>query len=67
MPQNSNRQFIDFEKPLKELIEEILDLEQKTAKGKVDYSEVIAKLNEQVLEKRKDLTKNLSSWQRVQL
>jgi acetyl-CoA carboxylase carboxyl transferase subunit alpha len=28
---------------------------------------VIAKLNEQVLEKRKDLTKNLSSWQRVQL
>ena len=67
MPQNSNRQFIDFEKPLKELIEEILDLEQKSVKGKVDYSEVIAKLNEQVLEKRKDLTKNLSSWQRVQL
>lgn len=67
MPQNSNRQFIDFEKPLKELIEEILDLEQKSAKGKVDYSEVIAKLNEQVLEKRNELTKNLTAWQRVQL
>ena len=29
MPANKNRQFIDFEKPLKELIEEIIDLEQK--------------------------------------
>lgn len=67
MPQNNNRQFIDFEKPLKELVEEILDLEQKTVKGKVDYSAVIGKLNEQVLEKRRELTKNLSSWQRVQL
>ena len=67
MPTNKNRQFIDFEQPLKELIEEITDLEQKSAKGKVDYTAVIEKLNQQVLEKRSELTKNLSSWQRVQL
>lgn len=67
MPQDINRQFIDFEKPIKELLEEIADLEQKAAKGKVDYTDVIGKLREQVLEKRKEITQNLSSWQRVQL
>lgn len=67
MPQDINRQFIDFEKPIKELLEEIADLEQKAAKGKVDYTDVIRKLREQVLEKRKEITQNLSSWQRVQL
>lgn len=67
MPQDKNRQFIDFEKPIKELIEEIADLEQKAAKGKVDYTDVIGKLREQVLEKRREITQNLTSWQRVQL
>lgn len=67
MPQDKNRQFIDFETPIKELLEEIADLEQKAAKGKVDYTDVIAKLRDQVLEKRKEITQNLSSWQRVQL
>ncbi|MBM3412195.1 MAG: acetyl-CoA carboxylase carboxyltransferase subunit alpha [Bacteroidetes bacterium] len=67
MPANNNRQFIEFEQPLKEIIEEINELEQKSAKGKVDYTEVIEKLNQQLLEKRSELTKNLSSWQRVQL
>jgi acetyl-CoA carboxylase carboxyl transferase subunit alpha len=67
MPQDKNRQFIDFEKPIKELIEEIADLEQKAAKGKVDYTDVIGKLRQQVLEKRREITQNLTSWQRVQL
>ena len=42
-------------------------MEQKSAKGKVDYTEIIEKLNEQVLVKRSELTKHLTSWQRVQL
>ncbi len=67
MPQDKNRQFIDFEKPIKELIEEIADLEQKAAKGKVDYQQVIEDLRAQVLQKRKALTGQLSSWQKVQL
>jgi acetyl-CoA carboxylase carboxyl transferase subunit alpha len=67
MPQDKNRQFIDFEKPIKELIEEIADLQQKAAKGKVDYHQVIEDLQAQVLQKRKELTGQLSSWQRVQL
>ncbi|MBN8687626.1 MAG: acetyl-CoA carboxylase carboxyltransferase subunit alpha [Chitinophagales bacterium] len=67
MPSNKNRQYIEFEKPIKDLLEEIDDLKQKAEKSKVDYSEVIAKLEESVIEKRKDITRSLSSWQRVQL
>lgn len=67
MPSDRNRQFIDFEKPIKDLLEEIEDLKQKAEKSKVDYSEVIHKLESSVLEKRKEITQSLSSWQRVQL
>lgn len=67
MPSNKNRQYIDFEKPIKDLLEEIDDLKQKAEKSKVDYSEVISKLEESVIEKRKEITRNLTSWQRVQL
>lgn len=67
MPSDKNRQFIDFEKPIKDLLEEIADLKQKAEKSKVDYSEVIRKLEESVIEKRKEITRSLSSWQRVQL
>lgn len=67
MPSDRNRQFIDFEKPIKDLLEEIDDLKQKAEKSKVDYSEVIHKLQASVIDKRKEITQNLSSWQRVQL
>ncbi len=67
MPSDKNRQYIDFEKPIKDLLEEIDDLKQKAEKSKVDYSEVISKLEESVIEKRKEITRNLTSWQRVQL
>ncbi len=67
MPSDKNRQYIDFEKPIKDLLEEIDDLKQKAEKSKVDYSEVISKLEESVIEKRKEITHNLTSWQRVQL
>ncbi|MBI5372147.1 MAG: acetyl-CoA carboxylase carboxyltransferase subunit alpha [Sphingobacteriales bacterium] len=67
MPSDKNRQFIDFEKPIKDLLEEIDDLKQKAEKSKVDYSEVIGKLETSVIEKRKEITRSLTSWQRVQL
>ena len=67
MPSDKNRQFIDFEKPIKELLEEIDDLGQKAVKSKVDYTAVIEKLQSEVIEKRKQITENLTSWQRVQL
>jgi acetyl-CoA carboxylase carboxyl transferase subunit alpha len=67
MPQDKNRQFLDFEKPIKDLFEEIEDLKKKAEKSKVDYSEVISKLEANVVERRRDITMHLSSWQKVQL
>src|SRR5258706_2278976 len=67
MPSNANRQFLDFEKPIKELIDEIEKLKHTAEKTKVDMGDSIAKMEANILEKRKDLTQHLSSWQRVQL
>lgn len=67
MPANANRQFLDFEKPIKDLIDEIERLKHTAAQKKIDYSGTISQLEEKILEKRKEVTQNLSSWQRVQL
>ena len=67
MPSNANRQFLDFEKPIKDLIETIEKYKQDAEKTKVDMSEPIQKLEDSILEKRKEITESLSSWQRVQL
>jgi len=67
MPSNSNRQFLDFEKPIKDLIDEIGRLKHTAETKKIDYSQMISQLEEKILEKRKEITENLSPWQRVQL
>ena len=67
MPSNANRQFLDFEKPIKDLIDTIEKYRNDAEKTKVDMSEPIQKLEESILEKRKQITQSLSSWQRVQL
>ncbi|HZH00600.1 MAG TPA: acetyl-CoA carboxylase carboxyltransferase subunit alpha [Flavisolibacter sp.] len=67
MPSNANRQFLDFEKPIKDLIDEIERLKQTAEQKKIDYSEMIAKLEQQILDRRREITGSLTSWQRVQL
>ncbi len=67
MPSNANRQFLDFEKPIKDLIDEIEKLRHASESKKIDYTEMIGKLEAQILERRRDLTQSLTSWQRVQL
>jgi acetyl-CoA carboxylase carboxyl transferase subunit alpha len=67
MPENKNRQFLDFEKPIKELFDEIEKLKQTAEKTKVDLSDTIRKLEQQVIDRRRDITSRLSSWQKVQL
>jgi acetyl-CoA carboxylase carboxyl transferase subunit alpha len=67
MPSNANRQFLDFEKPIKDLIDTIEKYKHDAEKTKVDMSEPIQKLEESILEKRKAITEKLTSWQRVQL
>ncbi|HEX4956901.1 MAG TPA: acetyl-CoA carboxylase carboxyltransferase subunit alpha [Lacibacter sp.] len=68
MPSLENRQFIEIEKPIKELVDELKELKQKTEKNpKVDYSATILQLEQNIIEKRKEITQNLTSWQKVQL
>ncbi len=67
MPTNANRQFLDFEKPVKDLIDEIENAKHRQEKTKIDMSDVISRLEHNIIEKRKEITHHLSSWQRVQL
>jgi acetyl-CoA carboxylase carboxyl transferase subunit alpha len=67
MPTNANRQFLDFEKPIKDLVDEI-EHQKKTGEAKkIDLSQSIQQLEDAILEKRKEINQHLSSWQRVQL
>src|SRR4030095_7185361 len=67
MPSNANRQFLDFEKPIKDLIETIEKYKHDAEKNKMDMTEPIRQLEESILQKRKEITQHLTSWQRVQL
>ncbi len=59
--------FLDFEKPVSELIEEIEKVKGVAEKSNVDVSDTIAQLEEKLKETRKGLYSNLTPWQRVQL
>jgi acetyl-CoA carboxylase carboxyl transferase subunit alpha len=62
------RQFLDFEQPIKELYDQIEENKKLAAKNtSIDYNSIIARLEENILEKRKEITQNLTPWQKVQL
>ncbi len=68
MPQYPNRQFLDFEQPIKEIYEQIEETRKLAEKNaKVDYTSNILQLEEEIVAKRKEITEQLSPWQRVQL
>jgi acetyl-CoA carboxylase carboxyl transferase subunit alpha len=59
--------YLDFEKPIQELNEELEKLKSVAEKSKVDMSKAIAGLEAKIHEKRVEIFSNLSAWQRVQL
>lgn len=68
MPQYPNRQFLDFENPIKELYEQIEDTKKLAEKNpKIDYTNTLQQLEDSIIEKRKEITRHLTPWQRVQL
>src|SRR6476620_6791021 len=68
MQQYPNRQFLDFEQPIKELYEQIEENKKLAEKNvKVDYKSIIQQLEDSIVEKRKEITEHLTPWQRVQL
>jgi acetyl-CoA carboxylase carboxyl transferase subunit alpha len=68
MPELKNRQFLDFEKPIKDLYDQIEQQKASAEKNKkLDLTDTIVKLEQLITDTKKDLTATLSPWQRVQL
>src|SRR5690242_17908661 len=68
MPQYPNRQFLDFEQPIKDLYEQIDQTKKLAEKNtKIDYTSTIQQLEASIIDKRKEITSHLTPWQRVQL
>ena len=68
MPLDKNRQFLEFEKPIKDLFDDIEKQKQLAEKNpKIDYSSSIQQLEASVIDKRREITLHLTPWQKVQL
>jgi acetyl-CoA carboxylase carboxyl transferase subunit alpha len=62
------RQFLDFEQPIKELYDQIDENKKLASKNSnSDYNSIISQLEENILNKRKEITENLTRWQKVQM
>jgi acetyl-CoA carboxylase carboxyl transferase subunit alpha len=59
--------FLDFEKPIAELYEQLENLKQIGEKGNVDVTKAVAELEKKILEKKKEIYSNLTGWQKVQI
>lgn len=59
--------FLDFEKPIAELYEQLENLKQVGDKGNVDVSKAVAELESKIFEKKKEVYTSLTGWQKVQV
>lgn len=60
-------QFLDFEKPLEDLTQQLAKIESIAQENEVDMSSSIKELKANIEETRAKIYENLSPWQRVQL
>ena len=58
---------LDFEKPIEELLEQLEKAQATHEKGKVDMTDTIEQLQGKIDQTRKNLYKNLTGWQKVQV
>jgi len=59
--------YLDFEKPIQELEEELEKLKSVAEKSKVDMSKAVKELEAKIHSKRVEIFSNLTAWQRVQV
>lgn len=59
--------YLDFEKPIEELNEQLEKLKKIGEGGKVDMASAVKELEDKIVETRKSVYGNLTGWQRVQL
>ena len=59
--------FLDFEKPLETLYEQLDKVKQIGSEGDIDVGPMIAELETKIKVKLKEIYENLNGWQKVQL
>lgn len=59
--------FLEFEKPLESLYEQLEKLKEVGAKGDLDVSDMIRTIEQRIRNKKKEIYGNLTGWQKVQL
>ena len=59
--------FLDFEKPIETLYEQLEKLKEVSEEGVIDVSENIKELEKKIQQTKKDIYSNLTGWQKVQL
>jgi acetyl-CoA carboxylase carboxyl transferase subunit alpha len=59
--------FLDFEKPIADLYEELEKLKQMGEKQKIDITTPAAEMQERIVNLKKEIYENLNGWQKVQL
>jgi acetyl-CoA carboxylase carboxyl transferase subunit alpha len=59
--------FMDFEKPLEALYEQLDKLKDVGEKGELDVTDMVRELESKIKVKRKEIFANLTGWQKVQL
>ncbi len=59
--------FLDFEKPLETLYEQLEKVRQIGEQGEIDVAPVLAELELKIKDKIKDIYSNLTGWDKVQL
>lgn len=59
--------FLDFEKPLESLYEQLAKLKEVGEEGVVDVTDSIKELEKKIQTAKKEIYANLTGWQRVQL
>ena len=60
-------EYLDFETPLKDLEDQLIECKLIGDKSEIDVSETCKKLLEKIKKTKKEIYKNISPWQRVQL
>ena len=59
--------FLEFEKPLESLYEQLENLKEVSDKGDIDVSDKIKEFESKIKSQRKEIYSNLTGWQKVQL
>lgn len=59
--------YLEFEKPIADLIDQQEKIKSAAAKGGVDVSKTLQELEQKIMDARVSIYKNLTSWQRVQV